>query len=163
MMPAPGCQKPQPYFAAAARRKSYTSWFSASERAQIGASPRSRAWIRWSQCIVVGTATRSRPVCMNCSSPVWPEHVLEHHAVGPQRELALAGGERLPFGIVEVPEQQLVRERERPRVAAAHDVEVSRHGLVDPRGHLRSGVDGVHAPEHGSARREKNANRSSTT
>ena len=31
-------------------------------------APSTRAWIRWSQWIVVGTATLSRRVCMNCST-----------------------------------------------------------------------------------------------
>ena len=70
-MPAPGPQNPAPYLAAAERRKSYTSLFSASDSRRSDA-PSTRACIRWSQCIVVGTATDSRCVCINCSMPVCP-------------------------------------------------------------------------------------------
>ena len=53
------------------------------------------------------------------------EHVLEDHAVGPEREIAVAGLERLAFGVVEMAEQHLVGERQRPRDAPANDPQVA--------------------------------------
>ena len=59
------------------------------------------------------------------------EHVLEDDPVGAQREVALARRPGRRLRVVEVAEQQLVGERQRPADASAHDSEVPRHGLVD--------------------------------
>ena len=69
MMPEPGFQKPMPYFADTVRRKSYTSEFTSSAFAMSAAAP-TRAWMRWSQCTVLGTCTCGRPAVMNCSSAI---------------------------------------------------------------------------------------------
>ena len=71
MMPAPGPQKPTPNLADAERRKSKTSSFSSNDCSR-SLPPSARAWIRWSQCTVVGTAVRALRVCMNDSITVWP-------------------------------------------------------------------------------------------
>ena len=42
----------------------------ASSAAARSASAPTRAWIRWSQCTVVGTATVGSPASMNCSSAI---------------------------------------------------------------------------------------------
>src|SRR6476620_1479543 len=56
MMPEPGFQKPMPYLALTDRKNSYTSEFTSSAL-RMSASAPTRAWIRWSQCTVLGTAT----------------------------------------------------------------------------------------------------------
>ena len=42
-----------------------------------------------------------------------PQHVLKHHAIGPQREVTLAGFEILTFRIVEMTQQDFVGQGER--------------------------------------------------
>ena len=59
MIPEPGFQNPIPYFAETLRRNSYTSEFVSSAVVRSGAAPVC-AWMRWSQCTVVGTATWSQ-------------------------------------------------------------------------------------------------------
>ena len=56
MIPDPGFQNPMPYFALTERRNSYTSEFVSSAVLRSMSAP-IRAWMRWSQCTVVGTAT----------------------------------------------------------------------------------------------------------
>ena len=68
-MPAPGCQKPMPNLALAERRNSKTSRFSCSAAGRSDEAP-ARAWMRWSQCTVVGTATLLRPAWTNCKSAI---------------------------------------------------------------------------------------------
>src|SRR5262245_28729752 len=69
MMPAPGFQKPIPYFFAADARKLYTSLFSSIARSKSFSDPIS-ARIRWSQWIVLGTAAFFLFACMNCSMAI---------------------------------------------------------------------------------------------
>jgi hypothetical protein len=69
MIPEPGFQKPMPYFAETVRRNSYTSEFTSSAVLRSGSAP-TRAWIRWSQCTVLGTCTVGSPAVMNCSSAI---------------------------------------------------------------------------------------------
>ena len=71
MMPEPGFQKPIPYLLEVARRKSKTSLFSTSASLVSDSAP-TRAWIRWSQCTVVGTAVLARPACMNWRMAICP-------------------------------------------------------------------------------------------
>ncbi len=65
MIPLPGFQKPMPYFAETERRNSYTSLLMSSANLRSMSAP-ARAWIKWSQCTVLGTATSARPAVMNC-------------------------------------------------------------------------------------------------
>ena len=69
MIPDPGFQKPMPYFAETVRRNSYTSELASRAFFRSISAP-TRAWMRWSQCTVVGTATRGRPAVMNWSSAI---------------------------------------------------------------------------------------------
>ena len=70
MMPAPGFQKPMPYLLLTLSRKLKTSLLLFSASCRSWAAP-TRAWIRWSQCTVLGTATCLRPVVMNWSRAIW--------------------------------------------------------------------------------------------
>ena len=72
------------------------------------------------------------------------EDVLECDAVGPERELALALGEVLAGGVVEVAEEELVGEGEGPAEPATDYVEVVRGGGVDAGDHFGGGLDGDH-------------------
>ena len=101
MIPAPGSQNPTPYLAAADLRNPYTSSFSASDSLR-SCTPSCLAWMRWSQWIVVGTATLSLRVCMNWSIAVWAENVLENHPVRARPHVRLGRNYILVFGIVEV-------------------------------------------------------------
>ena len=69
MIPDPGFQKPMPYLALTVRRKSYTSEFTSSAFFMSAAAP-TRAWMRWSQCTVVGTATVGRLARVNWSNAI---------------------------------------------------------------------------------------------
>jgi len=69
MMPEPGFQKPSPYFADTLRRNSYTSEFWSSALARSAPAP-TRAWMRWSQCTVLGTCTWGSPAVVNWSSAI---------------------------------------------------------------------------------------------
>ena len=69
MIPEPGFQKPRPNFADTVLRKSYTSEFVSSAAARSISAPM-RAWMRWSQCTVLGTATRGRRASMNWRSAI---------------------------------------------------------------------------------------------
>ncbi len=69
MIPLPGFQKPMPYFDDTVRRNSYTSRFVSSATCMSASAP-TRAWMRWSQCTVVGTATDGIFASMNCSSAI---------------------------------------------------------------------------------------------
>ena len=72
------------------------------------------------------------------------EHVLEGDAVGPECELALALGEVLARGVVEVSEEELVGEGEGPAEPAADYVEVFRGGRVGTGDHVWGGFYGDH-------------------
>jgi hypothetical protein len=65
------------------------------------------------------------------------QHVLEHDAVGAQRELAVPDVELLALGIVEVAEQDLLGQGERAGQAPPHHFEVARHRGVQGVGHVR--------------------------
>ena len=70
MMPEPGFQNPMPYLADTDSKKSYTSAL-VSMAASRSTWPSVRAWMRWSQWTVDGTATWGSPAVMNCSSAIW--------------------------------------------------------------------------------------------
>ena len=70
MIPLPGFQNPIPNMLADWAKKSYTSALTSLAVARSVLAPTS-AVMRWSQCIVVGTATRGRPLEMNCSVAIW--------------------------------------------------------------------------------------------
>ena len=99
-----------------------------------------RAWIRWSQWIEVGTATRARPVCMNCSIAVWPSTSWNTTRSGRRESVARAGLELARARVVEVSEQDLVRQRERPRAGGRR---TARQVAFDRRRALGSPVSGV--------------------
>ena len=69
MMPLPGFQKPTPYLADTERRNSYTSLLMSRANFRSMSAP-ALAWMRWSQCTVLGTATSASPAVMNCSSAI---------------------------------------------------------------------------------------------
>jgi hypothetical protein len=75
-----------------------------------------------------------------------PEHVLENDAVGTQEQIALAGLHVLAFRVVEVPQQHLVGQCQRFAQAAAHHLEVFRHGRVDLGRHFGSRFNRDHSP-----------------
>ena len=74
------------------------------------------------------------------------EHVLKDDAVGPQQQVAFAGLEFLMLRIVEVPEQDLVRESQRLAQSPAHHREIARHRRVDRGRHFRGRFDRNHCP-----------------
>ena len=57
--------------------------------------------------------------------------ILHRHPVGPELQVGLARYEVLPFGIIEVPEDDLLRQGERPLQSVPHHLEVLLHPLVD--------------------------------
>ena len=69
------------------------------------------------------------------------EHVLEHDPIGTQHQIALARLHFLMLGIVEMAQQDLVRQGQRLTEPASHDGEVARHRLVDLSRHFR--VDSI--------------------
>ena len=52
MMPAPGFQKPMPYFADADAQELVDLVVLVERALQVGRAAPTRAWIRWSQCTV---------------------------------------------------------------------------------------------------------------
>ncbi len=72
------------------------------------------------------------------------EHVLENHAVRPNRQIAAARLQILFFGRVEMPEEHLVGQRQRPLQPAADHREVSPHRLVELRNRFRRVLDRNH-------------------
>ena len=72
------------------------------------------------------------------------EHVLKHDAVGPQQQIALARYEFLMFGIVEMAEQHLVGQSQRPAQAAADHGKVASHRRIDRSRHFRRRFDSYH-------------------
>ena len=86
-----------------------------------------------------------------------PKHVLQDDAVGAGLEVANAGEHLLRFGIVKVAEQDFVRQGQRSVQAAAHDLDVALHRLIDFRRHFGGGFDCYHIaatlPSYKQARR----------
>src|SRR6185312_5380234 len=66
-----------------------------------------------------------------------PEQILKHDPIGTQQQVALAGSQLLPLGIVEMSEEYFLREGERPAQAAAHDLESALHRAIDSGCHFR--------------------------
>src|SRR5947209_572503 len=60
-----------------------------------------------------------------------------HHTVGTDQQVALPRLQLLVFGIVEVPQEDLVGQRQRPVQPAPHHREVPRHRRVDRSRHFR--------------------------
>ena len=73
-----------------------------------------------------------------------PQHVLEHDTVRAQVEVTAAGHQLLSGGVVEMREQHLVGEPERPAYPSAHHIEVALHLLVGVRYEFRSRVYAGH-------------------
>ena len=69
MIPAPGFQKPIPYLLDTEAKKSNTSLLTLLARFKSKLAP-CFAWIKWSQCTVVGTATLLLPACINCNKAI---------------------------------------------------------------------------------------------
>jgi hypothetical protein len=61
------------------------------------------------------------------------QHVLKNDAVGPQQQVALARNEILVLRVVEVPEQCLLGEGQRPAQPVANDFEPALRCLIDAR------------------------------
>ncbi len=76
--------------------------------------------------------------------PRLPQHVLEHDAVGTDQQVALPRLQFLVFGIVEVPQQDLVGQCQRPSQPAPDNRKVPRHRRVDRSRHFRCRFDSHH-------------------
>ena len=98
-------------------------------------SPSTRAWMRWSQWIVVGTATRCAPRLHELQHAGLAEHVLEDHAIGAQRTGSCwPGSSSWCSGSSRWPSRTLsARVSGRPQ-PAADDGEIALHRRVEPGG-----------------------------
>jgi hypothetical protein len=76
--------------------------------------------------------------------PGLPQHILEDDAIGTDEQIALAGLQLLVFGIVEMAEQDLVGQRQRPPQPAPDNRKVPRHRRVDRSRHFRCRFDSHH-------------------
>ena len=76
--------------------------------------------------------------------PRLPQHVLQDNAVGAGEQVAFARYHLLRFGVVQMPQQNLVGERQRPVQPSAHHLKVALHRLINLRRHLRRGLNRNH-------------------
>src|SRR6185503_2168296 len=74
------------------------------------------------------------------------EHVLEHHAVRTQGEMAAARHELLLLRLIEMSEQHLLGEGQRPGEAAAHHREARLHRGIELLDACFRHLDGRHGP-----------------
>ena len=74
-----------------------------------------------------------------------PQHVLEGHPVGVEEEVAPSGLHLLAVSVVEVRQEQFVRERQRLAEPSADGLKVAAHDRVCGGGHLWSGLYDWHA------------------
>src|SRR5215469_13513384 len=84
------------------------------------------------------------PALHELQDPGLSEQILEDDPIGTQQQVALARSELLLFGVIEMPEQYLLREGEGPAQPAAHDLESVLHRAIDSRRHLRGRFDARH-------------------
>ncbi len=73
-----------------------------------------------------------------------PQHILKNDAVGAQQQIAVAGLQLLVLRIVEMPEQDLVRQGQRLIEPAADHRKIARHCRVDGSRHFRGRFDSNH-------------------
>ena len=79
------------------------------------------AWMRWSQCTVVGTATSAQAGGHELQQRHLGGGVLHGHAVGVEVGVAAAPLELLALGVGEVVDEDLLGERQRPAEPLAAD------------------------------------------
>ena len=110
----------------------------ARPRRAPGSGDRSGSWSAPRPC--------SRRVCMNCSmAGLARARPGRRRGRGAGRDSSRRARSSCVLGIVEMSEQHLVRQRQRPAEPAAHDGEVALHRLIDLGRHLRRRFDRHHA------------------
>jgi hypothetical protein len=114
-----------------------------------GAQVRSRADARLDEMVAVHRRRHKdafAPCLHELKQARLAENVLKNDAIGSERERALAGFQLLGSRVVQVPEENLLRECQRAPHTAANDVELRCQCFVHSGGHFRGRCDVIHGP-----------------